>query len=347
MTRGLLLLLSVLGLSGCPEEPAPPPPAPPPPAAKPPRPAPADAGTTDAGAPDAGASDGGDALDGGEDGGAPVDAWVEVRSTPPGADITVDGAHVGTSPQTVPLQSGKSHLVGLTLSGRVAQTREVQPAPGETASVDVALEPGATLQVTSDPPDASVSVNGQLVLEATPGVTAPFRPGTVEVSVALPGFDTYKKKLKARGEQKLTVKLRPAVMVHVTSKPPEAEVLLDGEKQGVTPVDLRLSSKGTYTVVVTKEGWSTVKKVLRKPKGGPLDVRLSDLELDHLAAEAEKALKAYDRAYEALAHAQDLAKEDPAQEPQVDAAEDKMTEATTALEEAQRALEAAKARRAR
>lgn len=370
LTR-LLSGLCVLWLVACSEEaPPPPPPAPPPPAAAPTAAVvdagamtelkdagddagAEDAGTPDAGTPDAGGRDGGSSDAGEDDAGATMvevdpDAWVEVTSKPSGADITLDGKPAGQTPAKVPVVSGAKVMLEVTLTGYAPGTRELTPVRGDTASVDFALKPGATLNVTSDPPDASVTVNGRLVLERTPGVTKVFPPGPVEVVVRSPGYDDFTKKLTAKkGEQKLVAKLAPQVTVAVTSTPSEASVTLDGQDAGVTPTQLRLSSRGKYTLVVTKPGWSTVKQVLNKPSGEAVDVKLSDLELDRLQAAVDKAMKAYDAANAALQRAQRRALEDPNAADKVDEADERMVQATSALEEAESALAAAKAKRAR
>lgn len=358
--RALACVLSglcLLSFVACKEEappPAPPPPVPRPAAPKPPAAADAgldggatDAGTADGGEPDAGASDAGEADGGEPDAGEVADAFADVSSTPAGADITVDGVPSGTTPAKVPLVSGQKHLVEVSLDGYATAEREVEPGRDDTVAVDFALKPGATLTITSDPPDASVTVNGRVALENTPGVTKSFPPGPVEVVVRYPGYDDFTKKLKAKkGAQKLDVKLLAKVKVPVTSSPTGAQVRLDGEDAGVTPTELLLSTRGRYTVEVTKDGWSTVKKVLTKPSGAPVDFKLSDLELDALQASVAKALKAYDAANAALQNAQRRAQQDPALTDQLDKAEEQMTQATTDLEEAESALAAAKARRA-
>lgn len=334
----------------CSEE-APPPPAVPAvparPAAKP------DAGvkpdaSVDAGAGEAG-TDGGPGDGGeGEDAGAPLDAFVEVASKPTGSPVTVDGQDAGETPVKVPVASGSKHQVKVARGGFFVETREVEPTAGETARVDVTLRPGATLRVTSDPPDASVTVNGELVLEATPGVTAAFAPNkSVEVAVSFPGYDTFTKKLKVKGEQKLDVKLTASIQVGITSSPTEAQVTLDGKPVGTTPVDVFLSARGKHTVAVTKPGWSTVKKVLSGPQKDLVHFTLSDLELEKYEADVAKALKAYDKANDALEATQKRAQENPKFEAQLEAAEAEMEKATAELEEAERQLAAAKAKRAR
>lgn len=354
--RALACVLSgvcLLTFAACNEEA--PPPLPPLPPQKPaaPKPAsdagleagatPADGGAVDGGDADAGERDGGD-----EDAGATPDAWADVTTKPAGADVTVDGQLAGKAPMKVPLVSGRKQLIEVSLAGSMSASRELEPGHDDTVSVDFTLKPGATLNVTSDPPDASVLVNGRLVLEGTPGVTAAFPPGTVEVVVRVPGYDDFEKKLSAKkGEQKLTAKLVALVPTLVTSSPAGASITLDGQDAGVTPTEVLLSPRGRHTLVVTKDGWSTVKKVLPKANGEVVDFKLSDLELDRLQANVDKALKAYDAANAALQSAQERAQSNPALADEIEKAEEKMTQATSELEEAESALAAAKTRRAR
>lgn len=362
--RALTCVLSglcLLSFAACNEEPPPPPPPAPAPSPKP-KP------TLDAGTPDGGASDGGvadagaegggaadagdvdggaadgDDVDGGDDDAGVSDATAHVTSKPAGATVLLDGQPVGTAPLDVPLVSGRKQVVEVSLDGHVALVRELEPSTGETVNVDAVLKPGVTLEVTSDPPDASVTVNGQLVLAGTPGVTKAFLPGVVEVVVSSPGYDDFTKKLKAKaGAQKLDAKLKAQVKVAVTSSPTGASVTLDGADAGVTPAELLLSTQRTYTLVVTKAGWSTVKKVVKKPDGEPVEFQLVDLELEQLKANVAKALKAYDTANDVLENAQ----KHPEREAQLEAAEEAMTKATVALEEAESALASAKSKRAR
>lgn len=352
-STGLVVAVCLLGSFWSCSGDAPPPLAPAPQPRPKPKPKP-DAGvqpdaSVDAGAEGAGADGGVGDGGAGEDAGAPLDAFVQVSSKPTGSFVTVDGQDAGETPVKVPVASGSAHQVKVVRGGYFVETRQVSPGVGETARVDVTLRPGATLRVTSDPPDASVTVNGELVLEATPGVTAAFAPNkSVEVAVSYPGYDTFTKKLKVKGEQKLDVKLTASLKVGITSSPTEAQVTVDGKPVGTTPVDVFLSARGKHTVAVTKPGWSTVKKVLSGPQDDAVvHFTLSDLELEKFEAEVAKALKAYDKANDALEATQQRAQENPKFEAQLEAAEAEMEKATAALEEAERQLAAAKAKRAR
>ncbi len=64
---------------------------------------------------------------------------VVIKSTPDGADITVDGKFVGSTPSTVRL-SGGDHTVAIEKGGFKAWQRAVTLNPGASITIDAALE---------------------------------------------------------------------------------------------------------------------------------------------------------------------------------------------------------------
>lgn len=64
---------------------------------------------------------------------------VNVQSTPPGADVTVDGAFVGNAPAALKLPPGK-HSVTLTSAGFKAWSRDLTVLAGSETSLVATLE---------------------------------------------------------------------------------------------------------------------------------------------------------------------------------------------------------------
>jgi hypothetical protein len=64
---------------------------------------------------------------------------VDIRSTPDGADVTVDGKFVGSTPSSVRLQPG-DHKVTIEKSGFKAWDRTISVTPGGTVSLNPVLE---------------------------------------------------------------------------------------------------------------------------------------------------------------------------------------------------------------
>lgn len=66
-------------------------------------------------------------------------ATVVMKSTPDGADITVDGKYVGSTPSTVRLAAG-DHTILIEKSGFKSWQRTMSVSPGGIATIDAALE---------------------------------------------------------------------------------------------------------------------------------------------------------------------------------------------------------------
>jgi hypothetical protein len=62
-------------------------------------------------------------------------------STPPGADITIDGRYVGSTPSVVSLGVG-THVVEVSLAGFAQWKRDLTVSPGSTITVNAILEKG-------------------------------------------------------------------------------------------------------------------------------------------------------------------------------------------------------------
>lgn len=64
---------------------------------------------------------------------------VVLKSTPDGADVTVDGKYVGSTPSTLKLAPG-DHTVSIEKSGFKAWQRTVTVSPGGAVAMDATLE---------------------------------------------------------------------------------------------------------------------------------------------------------------------------------------------------------------
>jgi hypothetical protein len=64
---------------------------------------------------------------------------VEIKSTPDGADISVDDAFVGNAPATLKLSSGK-HTIKVTMAGFKDWSRDITALAGSEAHLTANLE---------------------------------------------------------------------------------------------------------------------------------------------------------------------------------------------------------------
>ncbi len=71
--------------------------------------------------------------------GAPDTVKCSFSSTPPGAEITVDGRYVGSTPSVLNLSTG-THTVEVSLPGFASWKRELTVSPGSELTVNAVLE---------------------------------------------------------------------------------------------------------------------------------------------------------------------------------------------------------------
>ena len=173
--------------------------------------------------------------------------WAEITadSDPPGAELRSEGQVLGTTPATVELLSGERELSFSRPGFATHRERLTVVAGSPQALPTIRLQPAAgVLRVRTDPPGASITVDGN------------FRggsPATVEVSpdrahrvvVSRAGYESQERTVTlGRGaEQSLNIRLEPRLgTIRVLSRPPGAQVSVNGQLAGRTPLELQLPS---------------------------------------------------------------------------------------------------------
>ena len=93
---------------------------------------------------------------------------VKVASNPSGADVFINGDHRGQTPLTASVSPGS--VTVLVSKGGMRVSRTVTVKPGQTVSLkDISLSSAAgEVVITSDPPRASVTFDGQSIPAPTP-----------------------------------------------------------------------------------------------------------------------------------------------------------------------------------
>ncbi|MCA9551518.1 MAG: serine/threonine protein kinase [Myxococcales bacterium] len=120
-------------------------------------------------------------------------AGIVVRSNPEGLKVAVDGKDTGRiTPATITgLEAGEHHVVLLRDDGSIVHRVRVNLAEGSAEELDVEVSRlSSVLDVTSEPPGAEVTVNGQLK-GATPVTIGGLSAGRHTVRVSRPGCATH------------------------------------------------------------------------------------------------------------------------------------------------------------
>jgi hypothetical protein len=218
-----------------------------------------------------------------------VVAGLDIKSTPTGATVTVDGTQVGRTPLFVPALAHGAHSVVLRLEDYV--DHEIEDAvveAGKQTPIDVVLAraigsfsvptgtPGAKVRLVrrgSPPKDYEVVIGPSLVdfeMEA----------GVYDVTASASGHDTIERTVRIVAES--TADLDIVLPEHdgtltVASRPPGAEVVVDGEAFGSTPLTAAGIPAGSHKVELHLDEHATVERsVLIR---GDRDVDLGTIEL--------------------------------------------------------------------
>ncbi|MEJ7602178.1 MAG: PEGA domain-containing protein, partial [Kofleriaceae bacterium] len=114
---------------------------------------------------------------------------LTVRSTPNGAQVWVDGVHVGTTPYSGHIKGGP-HKISTRLEGQQPDERELAIEYGEPEILDVALRGAAgMLSIVGEPQGAQVRIDGM------PAGTLPVQlrlvPGPHRIRVTQPGYTAF------------------------------------------------------------------------------------------------------------------------------------------------------------
>jgi serine/threonine-protein kinase len=194
----------------------------------------------------------------------PPDRFVlEIESTPPGAEIYLDGQK---RPEQTPARIGElsagTYQVRLWLDGHQSFREDVTVnAERQVGKLSATLvsdaPPTASLELTSEPPGAKVAIDGKETDQVTPVVLRSLAPGEHRVQLTKPGFKPYAAEvtLEAGKSQPLEkVILTPEGLapeapkkgfVTVEANVP-GKVFVDGVAAGPAPVSRFAVSPGTH-----------------------------------------------------------------------------------------------------
>jgi hypothetical protein len=183
---------------------------------------------------------------------APTTGGLLVRTEPPGAMVTVDRVSRGASPATIGNLSPGDHTVVVTADG-VSVDQIVTVEPGVTSSLVVPLARERSLLsgwiAVSAPIDVQIYENGQLLgTNQTDRVMVSSGEHHLDFVNDALGY-RYSKTLSVRPGKAESVSLKlPSGSIAVNAVP-WAEVWIDGEKAGDTPIGNLQKTIGKHDVV--------------------------------------------------------------------------------------------------
>jgi hypothetical protein len=178
---------------------------------------------------------------------------VFVTTDPPGARVAIDGKPQGTSPLTVPDLTASQHKVTVTGAAGSAE-RTVQVTAGTTASVVFSLS-----KVSSGPVGGWLSVSAPFDVQVVENDEVIGTSGASRIMLAAGnhnllitnrslGYQDTRKIDVAPGKTVAIKVDAPKASVSVNARP-WAEIVLDGNSVGQTPISNLMVSVGSHELV--------------------------------------------------------------------------------------------------
>ncbi len=204
------------------------------------------------------------------------------------ARVQIDGIDIGVTPLSdVAIEPGEHQL---TISkDRYLDYGEIITIEGRSVkqSYEADLEPAwATLSFTTQPVGADVIVDGELV--GTTPLNADILQGRRDVTLKLVGHKAWQEDFDViAGEDFIVpeVALEPADgLVFIQSSPSGANVTIDGEFQGLTPLEVSLTPNENHELTFFKNGYQPGSTSIRTSPNEEQEVRF---QLDPVLASVQ------------------------------------------------------------
>ncbi|HUU03641.1 MAG TPA: PEGA domain-containing protein [Myxococcota bacterium] len=199
--------------------------------------------------------------------------WIAIESVPDDkAFVFLDGKDTGKqTPTTLKNVPCGKHLVGVSKLLYSGSTKKIVVSDQEVVKARLTLKPNfAPVDIISLPPGAAVSLDGKALGES-PLKIARLEAGMHEIRASFPDYKDAVKKFKLKPGKNVTVKLelKPTFGGLVITSSPEdaANVFLDGDELGTTPLTLKRVVLGNHNIRVVKELYEPFKTSIQVRTG--------------------------------------------------------------------------------
>lgn len=226
---------------------------------------------------------------------------IEITSDPPGASVTIDGTPAGLLRTPVRLtgtvEPGR-HRIQIDHPQYQSVDEDFLALPGNTVRIHRTLvRAQGKLGVITTPPTASVFIDGRPV-GVSPTDPVPVPAGTsVMVEITHAGTERLVREVTVGRDEteflRVELPLKPCLL-SVTTQPDRAEVFVDGERIGTTPVGSKKLPAGQHTLVVKKEGYEAAEQEFSTSGGErkTISIRLSKNRPGEVVSETRNVIDA-------------------------------------------------------
>jgi len=202
---------------------------------------------------------------------------LRVDTNPAGADVYLDGGHVGVSPVQLENLTPGEHRVRAS-KDRYEDYIEnlfIQEGKSRVIKAELTLKPFGDLKVDSNPSGAEVFIDDDQK-GTTPIALENLPKGTRKVMLKKKGFDSWQGTVEIVPLEKAHVSAELAAIygsLKVISEPNGAEVLIGGKSVGKAPLMIEKVKKGKTNVEARKACFAMTKKAVTILAGQETNVR--------------------------------------------------------------------------
>jgi hypothetical protein len=212
---------------------------------------------------------------------------IRVTSDPSGASVLMDGKKIGVTPLDLADIGPGQKKITVEQNGSKPVTQTASVKSGQQTQLDVRLEAmTCVIKITSDPSNADVYVDDQKS-GTTPVELKNISAGSHKIVINKDGYLNFTQTITVEPQKPSRVHAvliqsskstssQPAqsvsCTVHITSDPSGADVYIDDQLSGTTPVELKNVSAGSRRVVLKKDGYLDFTQTITAESQNPSQV---------------------------------------------------------------------------
>ncbi len=205
----------------------------------------------------------------------PAFGYISVNSQPEsGAQVFVNGKLLtATTPLTTEAIASGEHTVQVVKEMYQPAVQKVTVTDGQTTPVTVRLLPNFAELIVNAPAGASIVVNNEQ--KGVGSWSGRLSSGIYSVEARLAKHKVAKQDVELAAGENRTIELKPTPIygsLDVISSPSGANIRIDGKDYGTTPNTLNRLLIGEYTVELSRQGYSAVRKSISINEGASASI---------------------------------------------------------------------------
>jgi PKD repeat protein len=197
---------------------------------------------------------------------------LSVTSNPPGAIVFIDNVIKGRTPLTIKDTAIGDHRITITFDGYEEYTRNIMVEGATPLTIAAVLTKSLPQPTTQPPPNGSIAItsipsSAEVFIDGrsggiTPTIFPEVLPGNHQVTLSSKGYDDWSRSVSVGSGQMAAINAELAATKAITGSlavitdPPGAEIFMEGDFKGVSPVTISGLSPGTYTVLLALKDYA-------------------------------------------------------------------------------------------